>query len=184
MSIRPLTEEAVVLMAMDGYPRKSGTINIRKSAKLECAPGKPHNTLFSATAGYPQGECHIRANAMNPGTAQIRAAIKKRKVFPRMTCSTKVIYLAIEDASKWRRDPELAAGDEPFYYRVRHRLSNHLLVNWTLTPELLTGSYSLCCTSVSIVLDSHESSVARVLVVGFFLLCRVVAFQKLQETFR
>lgn len=62
-----------------------------------------------------------RGDSIEPLNSFIRAAIKKRKVFPTDDAVRKVIFLAIKDAPKKMEyaDPELAAGDEPFYYRVR-----------------------------------------------------------------
>ncbi len=57
-------------------------------------------------------------NAIKSLNSVIRSAIKKRKVFPTDDSVRKMIYLAIRDASKKMEyaDPELAAGDESFYY--------------------------------------------------------------------
>jgi len=51
----------------------------------------------------------------------IRAAIKKRKVFPTDDSVRKVVFLVIKNTSKKTEyaDPELTTGDESFYYRVR-----------------------------------------------------------------
>lgn len=76
------------------------------------------NTLFS----YPPDirKAIYTTNAIESLNNVIRTAIKKRKVFPTDDSVRKVIYLAIKDASKKMEyaDPELAAGNEPFYYRV------------------------------------------------------------------
>lgn len=57
-------------------------------------------------------------NAIKSLNSVIRSAIKKRKVFPTDDSVRKMIYLAIRDASKKMEYavPELAAGDESFYY--------------------------------------------------------------------
>ncbi len=77
------------------------------------------NTFF----GYPPDirKAIYTTNAIESLNSVIRAAIKKRKVFPTDDSVRKVVYLAIKDASKKIEYayPELAAGDESFYYRVR-----------------------------------------------------------------
>ncbi|SUP95383.1 transposase for the IS285 insertion element [Yersinia pseudotuberculosis] len=77
------------------------------------------NTFF----GYPPDirKAIYTTNAIESVNSVIRAAIKKRKVFPTDDSVRKVVYLAIKDASKKMEyaDPELAVSDEPFYYRVR-----------------------------------------------------------------
>ncbi|GAB7263440.1 IS256-like element ISEc39 family transposase [Dickeya ananatis] len=77
------------------------------------------NTFF----GYPPDirKAIYTTNAIESLNSVIRQAIKKRNVFPTDDSVRKVIYLAIQSASKKMEyaDPELAAGDEPLYYRVR-----------------------------------------------------------------
>ncbi|ESE62885.1 hypothetical protein SES60163_12661 [Salmonella enterica subsp. salamae serovar 58:l,z13,z28:z6 str. 00-0163] len=62
-----------------------------------CAQGKPEHVL-RLPAGYPQGDLH--PNAIESLNNVLRAAIKKRKLFPTDDSVRKVIYLAIKDASK------------------------------------------------------------------------------------
>lgn len=77
------------------------------------------NTLFS----YPPDirKAIYTTNAIESLNSVIRAAIKKRKVFPTDDSVRKVIYLANKDSSKKMEyaDPELAVGNESFFYRVR-----------------------------------------------------------------
>ncbi len=83
---------------------------------------RAHRENLNPFFGYP-ADIHkaiYTTNAIESLNSVIRAAIKKRKVFPTDDSVRKVIYLAIKDASKMEyADPELAAGDEPLYYRVR-----------------------------------------------------------------
>ena len=60
-------------------------------------------------------------NAIESLNSVIRQAIKKRKIFPTDDSVRKVIYLAIQSASKKMEhaDPKPAAGYESIYYRVR-----------------------------------------------------------------
>ncbi len=57
-----------------------------------------HNTLF----GYPEDirKAIYTTNAIESLNSVIRKAIKKRKLFPTDDSAKKVIYLAIQDASK------------------------------------------------------------------------------------
>ncbi|MFB9087439.1 transposase [Erwinia tracheiphila] len=68
------------------------------SKKLACARGKNLNTFF----GYPSDirKAIYTTNAIESLNSVIRAAIKKRKVFPTDDSVRKVIYLAIQSASK------------------------------------------------------------------------------------
>lgn len=77
------------------------------------------NTFF----GYPPDirKAIYTTNAVESLDSVIRAAIKKRKVFPTDDSVRKVVYRVIKNASKKMEyaDPELTTGDKSFYYRVR-----------------------------------------------------------------
>ncbi|HAM8894775.1 TPA: transposase, partial [Escherichia coli] len=70
------------------------------SSQIKHSPGKPgrFNTFF----GYPADirKAINTTNAIESLNSVIRAAIKKRKVFPTDDSVRKVVYLAIKDASK------------------------------------------------------------------------------------
>ncbi|EDL3488874.1 IS256 family transposase, partial [Salmonella enterica subsp. enterica serovar Newport] len=90
------TEEAA-LMALDAFAkvRDDKYPQISKSWR---AHWENLNTLFS----YPPDirKAIYTTNAIESLNSVIRAAIKKRKVFPTDDSVRKVIYLAIKDASK------------------------------------------------------------------------------------
>ncbi|SQI83966.1 transposase, Mutator family [Salmonella enterica subsp. enterica serovar Bredeney] len=90
------TEDAA-LMAMDAFAkvRDDKYPQISKSWR---AHRENLNTLFS----YPPDirKAIYKTNAIESLNSVIRAAIKKRKVFPTDDSVRKVIYLAIKDASK------------------------------------------------------------------------------------
>ncbi|AKS90013.1 transposase, Mutator family protein [Yersinia pestis 8787] len=77
------------------------------------------NTFF----GYPPDirKAIYTTNAIESVNSVIRAAIKKRKVFPTDDSVRKVVYLAIKDASKKWSMPiqNWRLAMSPFYYRVR-----------------------------------------------------------------
>ncbi len=85
--------EEAALMALDAF-EKSGTINIRKSVKAGVRTGK-----ISIRSSVIRKAIYT-TNAIESLNSVIRAAIKKRKVFPTDDSVRKVIYLAIKDASK------------------------------------------------------------------------------------
>lgn len=105
--------------------RANGTINIHKSAKAG-VHWENLNTFFV----YPPDIRKViyTTNAIESLNSVIRAAIKKRKVFPTDDSVRKVVYLAIKDASKkwsmliqnWR----LAMSR--FIIEFGGRLSDHL----------------------------------------------------------
>lgn len=94
------------------------------------------NTLFS----YPPDirKAIYTTNAIESLNSVIRAAIKKRKVFPTDDSVRKVIYLAIKDASKkwsmpiqnWRLAMSrfiIEFGDRPLIRRQLHRIIYRVL---------------------------------------------------------
>lgn len=84
---------------------------------------RTHWESLNTSFGYPPDirKAIYTTNAIESLNSVIRAAIKKRKVFPTDDSVRKVIYQAIQSASKKWSMPiqKLAAGDEPLYYRVR-----------------------------------------------------------------
>lgn len=78
--------------------RANGTINIHKSAKS----WRTHRVNLNIFFGYPPDirKAIYTTNAIESLNSEIRAAIKKRKVFPTDDSMRKVVYLAIKDASK------------------------------------------------------------------------------------
>lgn len=93
-------------------------INIRKSAKAGVHTGKIsiHSSathLISARRSHH--ECHRVAEQRYPFSHQKAKGVPDRRLgtksylFGDQGCFKKMEYV----------DPELAAGDEPFYYRVR-----------------------------------------------------------------
>jgi len=101
----------------DKYPQIS---------KSWCAHWENLNTFF----GYPPDirKAIYTTNAIESLNSMLRAAIKKRKVFPTDDSVRKVIYLAIGDASeKWSmpiQNWRLAMGR--FIIEFGDRLSDHL----------------------------------------------------------
>lgn len=110
--------EEAALMALDNFADARDD-KYPQSSKSWRAHRENLNTFFS----YPPDirKAIYTTNAIASLNSVIRAAIKKRKVFPTDDSVRKVIYLAIKDASKKMEYacPKLAPGDEPFYYRVR-----------------------------------------------------------------
>lgn len=101
----------------DKYPQIS---------KSWCAHRENLNTLFS----YPPDirKAIYKTNAIESLNSVIRAAIKKRKVFPTDDSVRKVIYLAIKDASKkWSRPIQSwRLAMSRFIIEFGDRLSDHL----------------------------------------------------------
>ncbi|EFQ2550166.1 transposase [Salmonella enterica] len=102
--------------------RKSGTINIRKSAKAGVRTGK--TSIRSSVIR----KAIYTTNAIESLNCVIRAAIKKRKVFPTDDSVRKVIYLAIKDASKkWSRSIQSwRLAMSRFIIEFGDRLNDHL----------------------------------------------------------
>ncbi|KFC77188.1 IS256 family transposase [Buttiauxella agrestis] len=90
------TEEAA-LMALDNFA-DAWDDKYPQISKSWCAHWENLNTFF----GYPPDirKAIYTTNAIESLNSVIRAAIKKRKVFPTDDSVRKVIYLAIRDASK------------------------------------------------------------------------------------
>lgn len=111
------TEEAA-LMALDALASQWGD-TCPKMSKSWRAHWENLNTFF----GYPPDihKAIYTTNAVESLNSVIHETITKRKVFPTDDQVRKVVYLAIKDASKKMEyaAPELATGDESFYYRVR-----------------------------------------------------------------
>lgn len=118
------TEEAA-LMAMDAFAkvRDDKYPQISKSWR---AHRENLNTLFS----YPPDirKAIYTTNAIESLNCVIRAAIKKRKVFPTDDSVRKVIYLAIKDASKKWSMPiqNWRLAMSRFIIEFGDRLSDHL----------------------------------------------------------
>ncbi|EJW4862196.1 IS256 family transposase [Salmonella enterica] len=118
------TEEAA-LMALDAFA-KVWDDKYPQISKSWRAHWENLNTLFS----YPPDirKAIYTTNAIESLNSVIRAAIKKRKVFPTDDSVRKVIYLAIKDASKkWSmpiQNRRLAMSR--FIIEFGDRLSNHL----------------------------------------------------------
>ncbi|MDI5433506.1 transposase, partial [Salmonella enterica subsp. enterica serovar Kentucky] len=117
--------EDAVLMAMDAFAkvRDDKYPQISKSWR---AHRENLNTLFS----YPPDirKAIYTTNAIESLNCVIRAAIKKRKVFPTDDSVRKVIYLAIKDASKkWSRSIQSwRLAMSRFIIEFGDRLSDHL----------------------------------------------------------
>lgn len=117
--------EDAVLMAMDAFAkvRDDKYPQISKSWR---AHRENLNTLFS----YPPDirKAIYTTNAIESLNCVIRAAIKKRKVFPTDDSVRKVIYLAIEDASKKWSMPiqNWRLAMSRFIIEFGDRLSDHL----------------------------------------------------------
>jgi putative transposase len=108
------TEEEA-LLALDDFSEKwdSQYPQISRSWR---AHWQNLNTLF----GYPPDirKAIYTTNAIESLNSVIRKAIKKRKLFPSDDSATKVIYLAIQDASKkWSAQPALGV---PCQYEIRN----------------------------------------------------------------
>ncbi len=106
--------------------RKPGTINIRKSAKVGVHTGENLNIFF----GYPPDirKAIYTTDAIESLNSVIRAAFKKRKVFPTDDSVRKVVYLAIKNASKKWSMPiqNWRLAMSRFIIEFGDRLSDHL----------------------------------------------------------
>ncbi|GAB7201967.1 hypothetical protein OS31_36060 [Dickeya oryzae] len=80
------------------HSRMSGMKNTRKSVKAGVHTGETLNTFF----GYPPDirKAIYTMNAIESLNSVIRQVIKKRNMFPTGDAVRKVIYLAIQSASK------------------------------------------------------------------------------------
>ncbi|EAA7091328.1 TPA: IS256 family transposase [Salmonella enterica] len=118
------TEEAA-LIALDAFA-KVWDDKYPQISKSWCAHWENLNTLF----GYPPDirKAIYTTNAIESLNSVIRAAIKKRKVFPTDDSVRKVIYLAIKDASKKWSMPiqNWRLAMSRFIIEFGDRLSDHL----------------------------------------------------------
>ncbi|MGG5982148.1 IS256 family transposase [Salmonella enterica] len=118
------TEEAA-LMALDAFAEVWGD-KYPQISKSWRAHWENLNTLFS----YPPDirKAIYTTNAIESLNSVIRAAIKKRKVFPTDDSVRKVIYLAIKDASKKWSMPiqNWRLAMSRFIIEFGDRLSDHL----------------------------------------------------------
>ncbi|EHJ4129532.1 IS256 family transposase [Escherichia fergusonii] len=118
------TEEAA-LMALDAFA-KVWDDKYPQISKSWRAHWENLNTLFS----YPPDirKAIYTTNAIESLNSVIRAAIKKRKVFPTDDSVRKVIYLAIKDASKKWSMPiqNWRLAMSRFIIEFGYRLSDHL----------------------------------------------------------
>ncbi|AMW58825.1 probable transposase for insertion sequence element ISRM3-like [Salmonella enterica subsp. enterica serovar Weltevreden str. 2007-60-3289-1] len=124
-TVYPAPTEEAVLMAMDAFAKVRDD-KYPQISKSWSAHRENLNTLFS----YPPDirKAIYTANAIESLNSVIRAAIKKRKVFPTDDSVRKVIYLAIEDASKKWSMPiqNWRLAMSRFIIEFGDRLSNHL----------------------------------------------------------
>ncbi|HGX3876614.1 IS256 family transposase [Escherichia coli] len=118
------TEEAA-LMALDAFA-KVWDDKYPQISKSWCAHWENLNTFFN----YPPDirRAIYTTNAIESLNSVIRAAIKKRKVFPTDDSVRKVIYLAIKDASKKWSMPiqNWRLAMSRFIIEFGDRLSDHL----------------------------------------------------------
>ncbi|ECC1662646.1 IS256 family transposase [Salmonella enterica subsp. salamae] len=118
------TEEAA-LMALNAFA-KVWDDKYPQISKSWCAHWENLNTLFS----YPPDirKAIYTTNAIESLNSVIRAAIKKRKVFPTDDSVRKVVYLAIKDASKKWSMPiqNWRLAMSRFIIEFGDRLSDHL----------------------------------------------------------
>ncbi|MGV3977814.1 IS256 family transposase [Citrobacter freundii] len=118
------TEEAA-LMALDAFA-KVWDDKYPQISKSWCAHWENLNTFFN----YPPDirKAIYTTNAIESLNSVIRAAIKKRKVFPTDDSVRKVIYLAIKDASKKWSMPiqNWRLAMSRFIIEFSDRLSDHL----------------------------------------------------------